>query len=94
MDSLRQILAITLVFGLLWFALWWLRNKGALRLRDRKTAAGRTVLESRGRLTLGPQHSLHLVRIGERELALAVHPSGIVMLCDLAPGAPPRIPES
>jgi flagellar biogenesis protein FliO len=94
MDSLRQILAIGFVLGLLWFALWSLRKKAGVRLPERNTPAARTVLQSRGRLTLGPQHSLHLVRIGDRELALAVHPSGIVLLCDLAPCAPPRIPES
>ena len=40
-------------------------------------------MESRGKLTLSAQHVVHLVRIGDRDLVLAVHPSGITLLFDL-----------
>jgi flagellar biogenesis protein FliO len=33
-------------------------------------------MESLERLPLGPQHTLHLVRVGETELLLALSPSG------------------
>jgi flagellar biogenesis protein FliO len=83
MEVLRQVIAIALVFGLLWMTLRWLRKKGTLQLVRRHKTARQAVLESRGRLTLGPQHSLHLVRIGDREVVLALHPAGMVLLCDV-----------
>ena len=38
-------------------------------------------MESRGRLALTAQHSLHLIRAGDRELVLAVHPGGVTVVC-------------
>jgi flagellar biogenesis protein FliO len=95
MDIVRQSLAITFVFALLWLALWLLRRRGALRigfprfgiprLGFEKTRAEHTLLESQAKLALSAQHSVHLVRIGQRELVIAVHPSGVTLLCDLSP---------
>jgi flagellar biogenesis protein FliO len=87
MDPMREWLAIGLVLGLLWMALWALRKKLPVRLAGGQLRAG-GILESRGKLTLSPQHSVHWVRIGTRDVLLAVHPSGIVLLGDLAAGAP------
>lgn len=81
MDIVRQSLAITFVFALLWAALWWLRKRGAANLGfSRSPAAG--LMQVRGKLQLGAQHSIHLVRVGSRELVLAVHPGGISLLCE------------
>jgi flagellar biogenesis protein FliO len=97
MDIVRQSLAITLVFALLWAALWFLRKKGALRggfpLRAGfgRGRARRGPLELRAKLALSAQHSVHLVRIGERELVLALHPCGVTLLSTIEPvafGAP------
>jgi flagellar biosynthetic protein FliO len=85
MDIVRQSLALAFVFALLWAALWLLRKKGPIRFRYPGSRAGRNTLESRAKLPLSAQHALHLVRIGERELVLAVHPAGVSVLCDLAP---------
>jgi len=89
MDIVRQSLAITFVFALLWLALWLLRRKGAVRLNGRRSRAGAGILESRGRLALTAQHSIHLVRVGQRELVLALHPSGVTVLAEM-----PAKPES
>jgi flagellar biogenesis protein FliO len=43
------------------------------------------MLESRAKLALTARHSLHLVRIGDRDLILALHPAGLTFLGDLAP---------
>jgi flagellar biosynthetic protein FliO len=86
MEFIRQALAITLVFVLLWAALWFLRKRrGASPSRGRTNKA---LMESRAKLALGAQHAVHLVRIGGRDLVLAVHPSGITLLCDSPSSAP------
>lgn len=55
---------------------WWKRTafaRGGL-------AAGRAQLERLDRLTLSPQHSIHLVRVAGRALLLGVSPAGIQVL--------------
>ena len=89
MDVIRQSLAITFVFGLLWAALWFLRKR-----RGISTSRGRAnkgLMESRAKLALTAQHAVHLVRIGDRDLVLAVYPSGITLLCDLPRSAASHI---
>jgi len=81
MDVIRQSLAITFVFLLLWAALWFLRKKRGILFTPSRTNKG--FLETRGKLALSAQHAVHVVRIGDRDLVLAVHPSGITLLCDL-----------
>ena len=85
MDLARESLAITFVLGALWAALWLLKRKGLVRTRGSSSSRGS--LESCGKLSLTAQHSIHLVRIGDRNLVLAVHPGGITFLCDAAQSA-------
>jgi len=85
MDFVRQMAAAGAVLALLAATLWWLRRKGfAGVLPDRKTAGRR--LECLERLALGPQHTLHLVRLGERALLLVSTPAG----CTLVESVPRR----
>ncbi len=81
MDLYAQILAGVLVIALLGLALWALRRVPAggfvlARLR-RKDGA---LLESSERLTLTPQHAIHLVRLGDRAMVVAVHSGGCTLL--------------
>jgi flagellar biogenesis protein FliO len=89
MDVIRQSLAITFVFVLLWAALWLLRKKRGTSFSGGRTKPG--LLESRGKLALSAQHTVHLVQIAGRDLVLAVHPSGITVLCDLPPSSAAHI---
>lgn len=89
MDVIRQSLAITFVFLLLWAALWLLRKKRGISFSTGRASKG--LLESRAKLALSAQHALHLVRIGDRELLLAVYPSGITVLYHLPPSSAPPI---
>jgi flagellar biogenesis protein FliO len=82
MDIVRQSLAIAFVFALLWAALWLLRKKGAIQIGSRKTRGEPGILERRGKLALSQQHSIHLVRIGQRDLVLALHSSGVTLLAE------------
>jgi len=80
MDIVRQSLAIVFVFALLWTALSFLRKKGWTRSWKTKALPG--LLESRGKLALTARHSIHLIRIGDRSLILALHPDGVTFLGD------------
>ena len=83
MDIVRQSLAITFVFALLWTALWLLRKKGRIHIGRRKIHEGSGMLESREKLVLSQQHTIHLVRIGQQDLVLALHPAGVTLLAEL-----------
>jgi flagellar biogenesis protein FliO len=82
MELFRQTGSVLLVFTLLGVALWMLRRKGtSLRVWSRSQGRDR-VLTSVERLALTPQHALHLVRIGEREVLVATHPQGCALLTE------------
>jgi len=87
MDILKQSLAITFVFALLWAALWFLRKRGNIRIGFPRVRVAQIVLESRGRLALGPQHSIHVVRVGGRDMVVAIHPAGVTVLCGASQAA-------
>lgn len=81
MDILRQILAIALVFGLLAGALWALRRRGVVpRGGLRRARKGPARLDVMERLPLTPQHALHLVRVRDQALLIAVHSGGCTLL--------------
>ena len=78
---IQQMLAVGLVMALLAGLLLGLRRRGVARFRiglPRKKAARR--LEVTERLPLTPQHSLHMVRMGGRELLIGVSPAGCNLL--------------
>jgi hypothetical protein len=87
METWRQAGAVLVVFALLGASLWVLRRKGAAVFaagpgRWRKTAGRERSLERVERLALTPQHCLHVVRIGGREVVVATYPSGCTVLLE------------
>ncbi len=82
MDILQQITMVGAVLAMLGGALWFLRRRGkwdGFRVRgDRKLA----VIE---RLTLTPQHTICLVRVGDRTMLIGTSPS----LCQVLDGVLP-----
>jgi len=75
MDVMGQMAAVAAVLGLLGGALWWLRRRGIATLAIGRKRSRRK-LELVERLPLSPQHSLHLVRLGETMLLVAASPGG------------------
>jgi flagellar biogenesis protein FliO len=86
MNWTEQMLAVALVAALLAGSLAWLRRRGLLRVAGSGLRLRRPRrLEMLDRLSLTPQHSLHLVRLGNRTLLLGRSPSGLALL-DTAEG--------
>lgn len=89
METVRQIGAVALVLSLALFAAWRLRRVGlngsapTLALGRRSRTRRLEILE---RLALGPQHSLHLVRVGGNTLLIGASPSGCALLYRAAGG--------
>ena len=85
MDVIQPLLAVILVLALLCGALFLLRNRGAAAFRiPRLSPAGsKKGVEVIERVALGPQHALHVVRIGVRFIVVATTPTTCGLLCDL-----------
>jgi flagellar protein FliO/FliZ len=79
MDVVREMTAVAAVLGLLGLALWALKRRGLTLPSALRRGAGRK-LECVERVALGPQHALHLVRLGERGLLLSSSPSGCALI--------------
>ena len=81
MDLLQPAAAIVLVLGLLAAALFVLRKRGAGTFRLPGSAGSpQRRLEVLERIALGPQHSVHLVRVGERCVLIGTAPSSCQLL--------------
>jgi flagellar biogenesis protein FliO len=79
METIRQVLAVLVVFAALGGALWLLRRNPAAAFRGLgRRKPGR--LEALERVALSPQNALHLVRFDERVLVIAVNTSGCTLL--------------
>ena len=87
MDVLRQVFSVLLVFSLLGAALWALRRGGRVSFSGfaRKRTLGNTrSMVAVERLSLTPQHTLHMVRLNGRELVVATHPQGCSLVTEIA----------
>ncbi len=93
----RQFFSVILVFALLGGALLLLRRGGIASLSAIAMARGKSfgfrrsqakgkALVSIERLSLTPQHMLHLVRIHGREVVVATHPRGCELLIEKTEG--------
>jgi flagellar biogenesis protein FliO len=76
----QQALAILLVLALLAAALWFLRSRGLAHYRGAVRRNSTTHLEAIARLPLTPQHSVHLVRVSDHAVLLALSPTGCTLV--------------
>jgi len=79
MEFVSQIAAVAAVLGLLGGALWWLRRHGVAAVVPVRRGSLRR-MECLERQPLAPQHSLHVVRFGEKLLLVACSPAGSAVL--------------
>ena len=81
MDVVQPLAAIALVMTLLGGALLLLKKRGAVSFRmPGNTGVTPRRLEVLERVSLGPQHALHLVRAGDRIVLVATAPNGCQLL--------------
>jgi flagellar biogenesis protein FliO len=85
MEVMGQIAAVAGVLALLGVTLWWLRRRGFAGMPLARRPARRR-LECLERLPLSPQHTLHLVRLGEAALLVASSPAGCSLMGSFSPG--------
>jgi flagellar biosynthetic protein FliO len=78
MDPGQQYAGVVVVLCLLGATLWWLRRRGFATVAAGRRGGRR--LEVLERLALGPQHSLHLVRIGRTVAVVSCSPGGCSVL--------------
>jgi flagellar biogenesis protein FliO len=90
MDQARSLAGVVAVFVLLGLLLWISRRKGAIFGAHRAKPGLRT-LELLERVPLSANHSVHLLRVGNRTLLVGTHSSGLTLLCELQP---PGLPGS
>lgn len=81
MEIARQMASVVAVFALLGAMLWLLRGGGWLKLRGARGGCARQLV-SVERLALTATHSLHLVRIGGKEVVVATYPQGCALLVE------------
>jgi flagellar biosynthetic protein FliO len=86
MEVIQEMAAVGLVLVLFGASLWALKRRGiaGISLPGRPNKKRLECLE---RMPLGPQHTLHLVRVDGRELLVASSPSGCALLQSLAGNA-------
>jgi flagellar biosynthetic protein FliO len=82
MEFVQELAAVGAVLALLTATLWWLRRRGFAAILPTRRAPARR-LECLERLSLGPQHTLHLVRVGDTALLLASTPAGCALVQSL-----------
>ena len=82
MELIGQMTAVAGVLALLVALLWWLRRRGFAHVGAIRPARGRR-MERLERLALSPQHTLHLVRLGDTALLVAASPTGCSLIRSL-----------
>src|ERR1039458_2000509 len=84
--AIIPLASILVVFGVLTGVLWWFRRLG-IAVPRRGLGRGRSSrLESLCRLTLGPQHNLHWVRVDQTVVLVACSPAGCALISHGAAG--------
>jgi flagellar biogenesis protein FliO len=80
MQGMEQLLAALLVIALAAGTVAWLRHRGLAVSASNGVQRKMRKLEPTARLALGPQHSLHLVRLGKQEILVGRSPAGLTLL--------------
>lgn len=80
----QQAISVLLVLAMLAGTLWFLRSRGLAQYRGPARRKSARHLETIARVALAPQHSVHLVRVLDHAVVLAVSPSGCTVIENVA----------
>ncbi len=80
MESFQQITAVLAVFGTLGGLLWILRKKGIAHIRLTNRTGAQRRLELVERLSISAQHTVCLVRVDDKVLAIGLSPAGCQLI--------------
>lgn len=85
MSDIQNSLGVLATLAVLGVTLWWLRRKGAAQFAFGLAQGQRAKrMKAVERLSLTPQHSLHLVEVEGRTLLVAAGPGGCSILESVA----------
>lgn len=76
---MQPFFAVLFVLLSLWGAVAFLRKKG-IAVWNKPLRKQEPYIQQLDRMRLTPQHSIHLLRVEERRLLIAVHPQGMTLL--------------
>jgi len=79
MDVIGQLTAVGAVLLLMGGTLWWLRRRG-LAVFGALQGPRQQSLQHLERMSLGPQHTLHLLRLGDTDLLVSSWPGGCTLV--------------
>ena len=88
MIGIEQLGPVLVVMVLLIATLWFLKSRGLARFGGFRLPSAKSPrqMETVERMPLTAQHSLHMVRVGDRVLVIGVSPSGCQLLTECPPG--------
>lgn len=89
MEWMDPMPAVFAVLAVLAGTLWWLRRKGVPGLKRTRSRSKSRRLESIERLTLSPQHVLHLVTLDGRTILVGQSQAGLSVVESSQPEAAP-----
>ncbi len=86
--AIVPLASMLLIFGMLAGVPWWFRRLGISVPRGSLGRGRNARLEPLGKLTLGPQHNLHLVRVDQTVVLVACSPAGCALIRHGGAGRP------
>jgi len=87
MDFLEPLAAVGFVMALLGAALMLLKKRGMASFHmPRATGGGTRRLEAIERLSLGPNHALHLIQLDGRSILVGTAPTSFQIVCETETG--------
>ena len=82
MDVARQLVSVLVVLALVVGFAWFMRRQTGF-IRPRLFGSRQSVIRVLQRVALTPQHSLHIVSLGDCTVILGAGPNGITILREL-----------
>jgi flagellar biogenesis protein FliO len=84
-DAYRQFFGVLLVLATLIVLLVWAKRRGFARWNGLRMAREEPMIRIVERVSLTPQHTLHVLAVGERRLLVTSSPGSCQLITELPP---------